>query len=153
MKKALYLVFSQYGNIVEINILKGYRLQGQAWVVFDSLTAATRAQRELQNFLFFGKPMRIAFAKQKSDVIAKIDGTYQQRTKRKATEEAGGKKKGTTQSAAKKQKTGEAKPKAAAPAIAAPAAAAAPTQPAVPTEPPAPPHRILFVENLPPQGE
>ena len=152
MKKALYLVFSSYGNIVELNCMTTYRMRGQAWVVFDSLSSATRAHREMQNFLFFGKPMRIAFAKAKSDTIAKLDGTFQARAKRKAADEAAGKpKKGQPQ--AKKQKTDAEKKKAAAAAPAGAAgavAAAAPAAPvAAPTEAPAPPHRILFVEHLP----
>ena len=112
--------------------------------------AATRAQRELSNFLFFGKPMRVTFAKAKSDVLAKLDGSFQQRAKRKGPEDNRPKKGSAGQPAAKKQKVKAAE---AAPA----AAVAAPVQPAaamvVSNEPPPPPHRILFVENLPPQGQ
>jgi hypothetical protein len=112
--------------------------------------SATRAQRELSNFLFFGKPMRVTFAKAKSDVLAKLDGSFQQRAKRKGPEDNRPKKGSAGQPAAKKQKVKAAE---AAPA----AAVAAPVQPAaamvVSNEPPPPPHRILFVENLPPQGQ
>jgi U1 small nuclear ribonucleoprotein A len=127
-------------------------MRGQAWVVFDQLNSATRAQRELQNFLFFGKPLRITFAKAKSDVLAKMDGTFQQRQKRKAGAEDGRPKKGSVNApAAKRQKT-QVAPAAAAPSavVAAPAAAAAaPAGAGGVQEPPPPPHRILFVENLP----
>jgi U1 small nuclear ribonucleoprotein A len=155
LKKTLYLIFSAYGNIVEINCTSTYRMRGQAWIIFDQLNSATRAQRELQNFLFFGKPLRIAFAKSKSDTIARLDGTYTQRAKRKGPEDTTKPKKG--QQPAKKQKTeGEKKKKVAdagAAAVAAPAAAPVAVAPSVTVhEPPPPPHRILFVEHLPAQA-
>jgi len=125
-------------------------MRGQAWVVFDELPSATRAQREMSNFLFFGKPMRVTFAKAKSDVIAKLDGSFQQRQKRKAGDD-GRPKKGTAgQPAAKKARVAQPANAAAASAAATPAASAAPS--ASSNEPPPPPHRILFVENLPPQA-
>jgi hypothetical protein len=48
--------------------------------------------RTMQNFPFYDKPMKIQYAKGKSDVIAKLDGTYVPRNikkgaiKRKAEE-------------------------------------------------------------------
>ena len=33
------------------------RLRGQAWVVFEDINVAMRVFRELQNYLFYGKPM------------------------------------------------------------------------------------------------
>lgn len=162
LKKTLYLIFGAFGNIVEINCQATYKMRGQAWIVFDSLGAATRAHRELQNFLFFGKPLRIAFAKAKSDTISRIEGTYQQRLKRKGPEVDTRPKKGSTQGSAKRQKTdaGEKKKKTTDATNAVAATAAAPVAPVVPApsaavvfnEPPPPPHRILFVENLPAQA-
>lgn len=114
--------------------------------------AATRAQREMNNFLFFGKPLRVTFARTKSDVLAKLDGTYAQRQKRKGPEVDTRPKKGTKDASAKKQKVKGADA-AAAGAAAAASAAGAPAAFAPPSaaslEPPPPPHRILFVENLP----
>jgi RNA recognition motif-containing protein len=154
LKKALYLVFSAYGNIVEINVSTTYRMRGQAWVVFDQLSSATRAQRELQNFLFFGKPMRITFARAKSDTIARLDGTYAQRAKRKQApddKDLTKPRKGGPVAKKAKKDGGEKKAKAAAAAAAAPAAPAPAAPVAAPAslEPPPPPHRILFVEQLP----
>lgn len=40
----------------------------------------------MQGFPFYDKPMRIAFAKGKSDCVAKADGTFVQREKRKREE-------------------------------------------------------------------
>jgi RNA recognition motif-containing protein len=103
------------------------------------LLSATRAQRELSNFLFFGKPMRVTFAKAKSDVLAKLDGSFKQRAKRKGPVDDGRPKKGSGQPA-KRQKKADG---------AAPSAAPAAQLVAASNEPPPPPHRILFVENLP----
>jgi hypothetical protein len=87
MKKSLYAVFSQFGKILDIVNLKTLKLRGQAWVVFDDITAATNALRQMQGFPFYDKPMKIGYAKTKSDAVAKADGTYVPREKRKAIEE------------------------------------------------------------------
>lgn len=57
MKKSLYAVFSQFGKILDIVNLKTLKLRGQAWVVFDDITAATNALRQMQGFPFYDKPM------------------------------------------------------------------------------------------------
>lgn len=49
--------------------------------VYKSIESARDAKESLQNFPLFNKPMRIAFAKTKSDVIAKEDGTFVPRPK------------------------------------------------------------------------
>lgn len=41
---------------------------------------------KMQGYPFYDKPMRIAFAKSKSDVVAKRDGTFVPREKRKREE-------------------------------------------------------------------
>ena len=51
--------------------MKNYRLRGQAWVVFADITAATNALRMMQGFPFYEKPLKIAYAKTKSDVVAR----------------------------------------------------------------------------------
>ncbi|GAA0151730.1 RNA splicing factor [Lithospermum erythrorhizon] len=76
LKRSLYALFSQYGRIVDIVALKTEKLRGQAWVVFSEVTAASNAVRQMQNFPFYEKPMRIQYAKTKSDCIAKAEGTY-----------------------------------------------------------------------------
>ena len=59
-------------------------MRGQAFVVYDSKEDAMNAMRLLQGFYFYGKPMvstiqRISYAKSKSDVISKREGTFQPR--------------------------------------------------------------------------
>jgi U1 small nuclear ribonucleoprotein A len=48
---------------------------------FYEVSAATNALRKMQGFPFYDKPMRIQYAKTKSDAIAKADGTYVPREK------------------------------------------------------------------------
>ncbi|KAJ4892538.1 U1 small nuclear ribonucleoprotein A [Raphanus sativus] len=93
LKKSLNAVFSQYGKIVEVLAFKTLKHKGQAWVVFDNPESASNAISKMNGFPFYDKPMRIQFAKTKSDVIAKADGTFVPREKRKRHEEKGGKKK------------------------------------------------------------
>lgn len=57
LKKSLYAVFSQFGRILDIVALKTLKHRGQAWVVFDEVTAATNALRQMQGFPFYDKPM------------------------------------------------------------------------------------------------
>ena len=62
-------------------------LLGQAWIVFDETMAATNALRQLQGFPFYGKAMRIDYAKTMSDAVARRQKTYVPRHKRKALPE------------------------------------------------------------------
>ena len=57
-------------------------LRGQAWVIFEDVAAATAALQADQGFTFFGKGLKIEYAKEKSDKIAKMEGTYKPRAKR-----------------------------------------------------------------------
>ena len=129
-------------QILDIVVVKNYRLRGQAWVVFADITAATNALRLMQGFPFYDKPLKIEYAKTKSDVVAKADGTFVPRDKQDvATKNA--EKRDAMIKRAEERKGGVA-----------PTGGAAPTPMAVrPTsglESSEPPHNILFVENLPP---
>ena len=127
LKKSIYSVFSQFGKILDVVCCRGLKLRGQAWVVFADVGAATNALRQMQGFPFYDKPMRIAFAKSKSDMIAKRDGTFKPREKRKREDP---------------------KPAAPAAAKALPAPGDAPP-PKVPKPSNAPPSNVLFASNLP----
>eukprot|EP00596_Hydrurales_sp_CCMP1899_P007503 CAMPEP_0119034056 /NCGR_PEP_ID=MMETSP1177-20130426/1110_1 /TAXON_ID=2985 /ORGANISM="Ochromonas sp, Strain CCMP1899" /LENGTH=188 /DNA_ID=CAMNT_0006991259 /DNA_START=162 /DNA_END=728 /DNA_ORIENTATION=+ len=84
----LYMIFSQYGKVVDVIAKKGVKLRGQAWVVFQDKSAATNALRGKQGFNFYEKPLKLQYAKNKSDAVAKADGTFDVRLKRKRDEEA-----------------------------------------------------------------
>lgn len=86
LKKSLYAIFSQFGEILDIIALKTMKMRGQAFVVFRDISSATNALRSMQGFPFYDKPMRIAYAKSKSDAVAKIDGTYVEKKKKKTEE-------------------------------------------------------------------
>eukprot|EP00055_Hartaetosiga_balthica_P002260 m.3306 g.3306 ORF g.3306 m.3306 type:complete len:220 (-) comp2047_c0_seq1:102-761(-) len=76
LRRSLYLLFSQFGGILDVVALKTPAMRGQSFVVFKDITSATTAMRALQSFMFFGKPMKIAYAKSKSIAAMKEDGTF-----------------------------------------------------------------------------
>ncbi|KIW03259.1 uncharacterized protein PV09_05479 [Verruconis gallopava] len=76
LRRNLYYLFTAYGPVLDINAQKTMKMRGQAFVVFRDTSAAVQALRSLQGFEFFGKEMKIQYAKSKSDTIAKLDGTY-----------------------------------------------------------------------------
>ncbi|KFM82964.1 U1 small nuclear ribonucleoprotein A, partial [Stegodyphus mimosarum] len=93
LKKSLFAIFSQFGQILDIVALKTMKMRGQAFVAFKDINSATNALRSMQGFPFYDKPMRIQYAKTDSNVIAKVKGTYVERPPGKfATETADSKK-------------------------------------------------------------
>merc|ERR1712142_557453 len=62
-------------------------MRGQAFVIFKEISSATNALRAMQGFPFYDKPMKIAYCKTDSDIIAKQKGTYEDRGARKRDEE------------------------------------------------------------------
>jgi len=81
LKKSLYAIFSQFGQILDIVASKTLKMRGQAFVVFAEINSASGALRSMQGFPFYDKPMKIAYAKGTSDMIAKRQGTYVERVK------------------------------------------------------------------------
>jgi len=89
LKKILYMLFSQYGKVLQIVACKGIKMRGQAWVVFNEVMAASNALKGKQGFQFFGKPMKIQFAKAKSNVVEKKEvGPIKTATKRSREEDS-----------------------------------------------------------------
>jgi len=82
LKKSLYAIFSQFGQILDIVALKTLKMRGQAFVIFSDINGASNALRSMQGFPFYDKPMRIQYSKSQSDVIAKRYGTYVERPKK-----------------------------------------------------------------------
>lgn len=76
LKTALYMLFSTYGPVLDVVCMKTAKMRGQAHIVFRDLQAATQAMRSLEGFVFLGQALRIQYAKGKSDVVSKLDGTY-----------------------------------------------------------------------------
>lgn len=82
LKKSLYAIFSQFGQILDIVALKTLKMRGQAFIIFKEIASATNALRTMQGFPFYDKPMRINYSKGESDVISKAKGTFKERTKK-----------------------------------------------------------------------
>ncbi|KAF1806208.1 RNA-binding domain-containing protein [Mucor lusitanicus] len=80
LKLSLYGLFATYGPILDITAKKTEKMREQAFVVYDNVASATTAKRSLNGFTFFGRPIKIEYAKTKSDAIAKLDGTFRLRT-------------------------------------------------------------------------
>ncbi|XP_069759719.1 U2 small nuclear ribonucleoprotein B'' [Narcine bancroftii] len=138
LKRALYALFSQFGQIIDIVALKTMKMRGQAFVIFKEITCATSALRQLQGFPFYGKPMRIQYAKTDSDLVSKMRGTFADKEKKKE------KKKAKTQeqvAANKKANQGTTQT--------ATANSNQTTSSAAQQVPDNPPNYILFLTNLP----
>jgi len=83
LRKSLYAMFSQFGTVLDVVALKTLKMRGQAFVVFKDILSATNAMRSMQLFPFYDKQMKIQFARSKSDIIAKLNGTFIPKEKRK----------------------------------------------------------------------
>ena len=83
LKTALFQLFTQYGDVLEIHSKKNLRMKGQAFIIFKELTAASEAMRSLQGTNFFGKLLDIHYSKIKSDVVAESEGTFDPNERKK----------------------------------------------------------------------
>ncbi|CAO2626300.1 U1 small nuclear ribonucleoprotein A [Lemmus lemmus] len=128
LKKSLYAIFSQFGQILDILVSRSLKMRGQAFVIFKEVSSATNALRSMQGFPFYDKPMRIQYAKTDSDIIAKMKGTFVERDRKREKR----KPKSQETPAAKKAVQG---------------GAAAPVLSQQLSE--NPPNHILFLTNLP----
>jgi len=125
MKKSLEAIFSPFGEILEISIKKNFKMRGQAFIVMKDVESATRALNVIQGFAFYNKLLDIQYARIDSDIIAKMEGRYEQQ-KRKREEE-------------KERKLKEAKKPKETPVV----------KPAVVPIVYEIPNNILFIQNLP----
>lgn len=57
LKKSLYAIFSQFGQILDIVAMKTLKMRGQAFVIFKDINSANSALRSMQGFPFYEKPM------------------------------------------------------------------------------------------------
>ncbi|KAL1955039.1 hypothetical protein VTO42DRAFT_330 [Malbranchea cinnamomea] len=76
LRTALYTLFSTYGTVLDVVAMKTEKMRGQAHIVFKDIASSTQAMRALQGFDFFGKEMKIVYAKGSSNIIAKLRGHY-----------------------------------------------------------------------------
>ncbi|EGW32287.1 uncharacterized protein SPAPADRAFT_153008 [Spathaspora passalidarum NRRL Y-27907] len=73
LKHNLYLLFSTFGDVIEIRIRKGF-----AHVLFGDIPSATVALRSLQSEEFFDKPLVINYSVNESKVITRLSGHIQE---------------------------------------------------------------------------
>lgn len=59
LKQALFHLFTQFGEVLEIQAKKNFRMKGQAFVVLKDINTATTAKQSLNGAIFFGKPLVI----------------------------------------------------------------------------------------------
>eukprot|EP01061_Rhynchopus_euleeides_P005128 TRINITY_DN14376_c0_g1_i1.p1 TRINITY_DN14376_c0_g1~~TRINITY_DN14376_c0_g1_i1.p1 ORF type:complete len:244 (+),score=84.86 TRINITY_DN14376_c0_g1_i1:167-898(+) len=79
LKQNLYMMFSQFGPVVDVVAMKTPRTRGQAFVIYRNVANATTALRALDGHDFFGKQMSIDFAKVRSESIEKLEGTFRKK--------------------------------------------------------------------------
>jgi RNA recognition motif-containing protein len=68
-KRSLFLLFSEFGRVVDIAVPRGEKKNGQAFVSFDSIESSGNALRALEGRMLFGKPIAVQYARVASTVI------------------------------------------------------------------------------------
>lgn len=77
MRQLLYAVFSKFGTLIDVVMLKTKKMRGQAFVCFAELANAVRAKEELDGFSFLNRTLVIQFARTQSYALHKVQGTFQ----------------------------------------------------------------------------
>lgn len=132
LKRALYSLFTRHGKVLEVIVLRRDGLRGQAWVVFEDVQAATAALQAENGFTLFGKDLVVEYAKEKSDRIAKREGTYVPKAKRQKKNPTEKKEQEEEDDDDEEEEKEETETPAAAPAV-----------------PSAPPSKYLLAQNIP----
>ncbi|KAM0745766.1 RNA-binding domain-containing protein [Meredithblackwellia eburnea MCA 4105] len=66
LRRTLYALFGSYGKVIDVVHTRDVKVRGTAFVVFRDLAASTSALRALDGEAFYGKQLRISYAKSKS---------------------------------------------------------------------------------------
>ncbi|KAI1775678.1 RNA recognition domain-containing protein [Hypoxylon cercidicola] len=158
LKETLKIIFSEYGNVIDIIAKRNLKAKGQAFVVFDRPESAIQAVEELQGFELFEKPIQVALARTRSDATVKKTGNreeFELHQRRRVAEKDKKKAAEAAEEQKRLKRAGGAVPGADAnrPAKAArnglkPTAPTGGPNAVVPDEY-LPPNKILFVQNLP----
>ncbi|KAJ5690264.1 hypothetical protein N7462_004656 [Penicillium macrosclerotiorum] len=154
LKVALEEIFSEFGNVVEIVAKTNLKAKGQAFIVYDSVEAATRAIEEVNGFDLFDKPMVLDYAKTRSDatVLRESGNDELEAHKRRRLAEKERKQAHDALEAQKKLKRPAAPADTARPAKTTKGAGLKPTSgttAAVVPDEYLPPNKILFLRDLP----
>ncbi|KAJ5159995.1 U1 small nuclear ribonucleoprotein [Penicillium canariense] len=154
LKEALEEIFAEFGNVVEIVAKRNLKAKGQAFIVYDSVDAATRAIDEVNGFELFDKPMVLDYAKTRSDATVLREGGNDELEahKRRRLAEKERKQAHEALEAQKKLKRPAAPAEPARPAKTTKGAGLKPTSGAAAAVVPdeyLPPNKILFLRDLP----
>ncbi|KAH8172640.1 RNA recognition motif domain-containing protein [Sarocladium implicatum] len=152
LTEALRTIFSQFGNVLDVVAKQNLKAKGQAFVVFEKPESAQEAISEVHGFELFGKPMRCAMARTKSDKTIEQAGNAEEldahkrhrlaeKDKRKAVEAENQLKRGAAAAAADGRPAKASKPSG----LKSTSTAAA----AVIPDEYLPPNKILFLQNIP----
>lgn len=76
LRRSLYSLFSQYGPVLDVVALKTTKCRGQAWIAFKDVSAASKSVFGLQGFVFYDRPLKLLYSKNKSNAVARMDGSY-----------------------------------------------------------------------------
>ncbi|KAF2672215.1 RNA recognition domain-containing protein [Microthyrium microscopicum] len=156
LKSHLETIFSPYGKVLDIIAKQSVKRKGQAFVVFESESAAAQALEDVQGFPLFDKPMVLEFARARSDAVVQATGDEKEFELHKRHRLAEKERKQATEAAKSEQTklkrpTGteaEAAPAAARPIKRAGLKSTGGAAAVIPDEY-LPPNKTLFVQNVP----
>ncbi|BFZ56612.1 hypothetical protein PYCC9005_003659 [Savitreella phatthalungensis] len=74
LKELLYHLCLETGVVIDVSARAGVRMRGQAFVVMADIPAAARTLRAIDGLMFMGQPIRAAFAKEVSRIVADAEG-------------------------------------------------------------------------------
>lgn len=75
LKNALFELFANVGiDVREVHAKQNIKLRGQAFVVCGDEDMAEQGISNLQAHYFFGKPLRLSFSRNQSDIVKKLRG-------------------------------------------------------------------------------
>ncbi|KAF2720247.1 hypothetical protein K431DRAFT_285918, partial [Polychaeton citri CBS 116435] len=57
IRRGLYMLFSTYGSVIDVNAMRNAKMRGQAHVLLKDVQTATQAMRACQGLDFFGRPI------------------------------------------------------------------------------------------------
>lgn len=73
LRRALYMLFSTYGPVLDVVALRGKKMRGQAHVLFRDIHVATQAMRACQDMDFFGRPMVSGSRREQESMVGPYD--------------------------------------------------------------------------------
>ncbi|KAK4704091.1 hypothetical protein P7C70_g2122, partial [Phenoliferia sp. Uapishka_3] len=73
LRRALYGLFSLYGKVIDVVHTRDPQVRGTAFIVFSDLSSSTSAMRGLDGESFFGKQLKITYAKSKSHATVGLE--------------------------------------------------------------------------------